>query len=83
VTHDTPPAGSWSRRFPDQVPILADPERGVTLRAHQSTDIADIVDTCRDPDALRWTAVPTPAGGYGPTDARDFLARVAGGLDPR
>lgn len=59
--------------FPDCVPTLIDPTAGVILRPHAETDIAAIVEQCRDPEFIRWTTVPTPEGGYSDVDARAFL----------
>lgn len=65
--------------FPEGVPILVDPLRDVTLRAHQSSDIEDVIEQSRDPEMMRWTTVPTPEHGYGPAEAAAFLELVAGG----
>lgn len=59
--------------FPDCVPTLIDPVAGVTLRAHAETDVAGLVEQCRDPESIRWTTIPTPEGGYSENDARAFL----------
>ena len=67
--------------FPDCVPTLIDPEAGVTLRAHAETDIAAIVEQCRDPESIRWTTVPTPEGGYSDSDAGFFLALMRQGWE--
>lgn len=40
------------------IPVLTDGV--VTLRAHQLSDVDDIVTQCVDPDSIRWTTVPTP-----------------------
>ncbi|MDG4793161.1 GNAT family N-acetyltransferase [Micromonospora sp. WMMD1082] len=45
------------------------------LRPMEERDLDDIVDTCRDPETLRWTTVPE---GYERTDAEDFLSFVRG-----
>lgn len=76
---DRPTAASLGRPFPGGVPVLLDPAHGVTLRAHEPTDIADIVATCHDPEVIRWTTVPVPAGGYAASDAEEFLGVVAAG----
>ena len=68
-----------ARPFPERVPVLVDRVSGVRLRAHQPDDVARIVEQCRDPDTIRWTTVPTPAGGYSPADAEEFLGLVATG----
>ncbi|MFT4166368.1 MAG: GNAT family N-acetyltransferase [Microlunatus sp.] len=66
-------SGWMVRMFPDCVPMLIDPEAGVTLRAHGEADVAGIVEQCRDPESIRWTTIPTPEGGYSEEDARAFL----------
>lgn len=68
-----------ARAFPDGVPVLVDPVRGVTLRATVDADGPDVVEACRDPESIRWTTVPTPEGGYGIDDAREFLTVLAAG----
>lgn len=65
--------------FPECVPTLVDPDRGVALRAHVPTDQTDMVEACRDPEVIRWTTVPAPDGGYGPADADTFLTIVQHG----
>ncbi|MEH3032948.1 MAG: GNAT family N-acetyltransferase [Aeromicrobium erythreum] len=45
-------------RWPLSVPVLTDGE--VTLRAGTPDDLDAVVELCRDPDMVRWTAVPTP-----------------------
>jgi RimJ/RimL family protein N-acetyltransferase len=40
------------------IPVLTDGV--VTLRAHQVSDVDDIVTQCADPDSIEWTTVPTP-----------------------
>jgi [ribosomal protein S5]-alanine N-acetyltransferase len=74
----SPPAEprSPARAFPDGVPILVDPASGVTLRAHQQGDIPSIVEMATDQEMIRFTVVPTPEGGYGESNAAEFLARV-------
>ena len=42
--------------WPLSVPVLSDGV--VTLRAHTPTDIDDMLEMCRDPEALRWTSIP-------------------------
>ncbi len=44
--------------WPMTVPVLSDGI--VTLRAHVPGDIDDMLDMARDPEAVRWTAIPTP-----------------------
>lgn len=70
---------STARSFPDAVPLLIDAEAGITLRAGNSSDLAAIVEQCRDPDMIRWTTVPNPPGGYQLRDAEEFLAVIASG----
>ena len=67
--------------FPDLVTVLVDPVAGVLLRAHRESDIPGIVEQCRDPETIRWTTVPTPAGGYGEDEARAFLSRIPYGWE--
>lgn len=74
---DRQPRASLARAFPDGVPILLDQTRRVTLRAHQPSDVADIVQACNDAEITRWTTVPTPEGGYATADAEEFLELVA------
>ena len=38
-----------------------------------------MVEQCRDPESIRWTTVPVPAGGYGLGDAEQWLEVVAAG----
>src|SRR4051794_5424293 len=45
----------------------------VTLRAFREDDVPAIVETCRDPEVVRWTRVPDP---YDESDAREFLAQT-------
>lgn len=68
-------------RFPDVVPVLVDPAAGVLLRAHRESDVAGIIEQCRDPATIRWTTVPTPPGGYGETEARAFLETIPFGWE--
>jgi RimJ/RimL family protein N-acetyltransferase len=58
------------------IPTLVDPDAGVLLRAHSADDVPGIVEQCRDPETIRWTTVPTPAGGYAEKDAEEFLAGI-------
>ena len=67
--------------FPDVVPVLVDPAAGVLLRAHRESDVPGIVAQCRDPETIRWTTVPTPAGGYGEDEARAFLEVIPFGWE--
>lgn len=62
--------------FPACVPTLIDTAAGVTLRAPCPDDLPGIVEQSNDPDTVRWTAVPTPDGGYSLDDARFFLDEV-------
>ena len=68
-----------ARAFPEEVPTLLDPAAGVTLRPMTAADLPRVVEQARDAETIRWTTVPTPEGGYGPTDAQAFLAVVAEG----
>jgi ribosomal-protein-alanine N-acetyltransferase len=74
-----PDAPALARAHPDGVPVLIDPETGVTLRPLVAEDLPRVVEQCRDPDTIRWTTVPTPEGGYGLTDAQAFLDLVVEG----
>ena len=65
--------------FPEGVPTLVDPLQDVTLRAHHSDDIDDLIEQSRDPEMIRWTTVPTPEHGYGPAEAAEFLDLIASG----
>lgn len=56
--------------WPDSVPTLIDPDRTLTLRAHQPGDLAGIVEACTDPEWVRWTTTPDP---YTVADGRGFL----------
>jgi RimJ/RimL family protein N-acetyltransferase len=58
------------------VPVLTDPVRRVTLRAHQEADLPAIVELANDPGMQHWTTVPIPDGGYGLSDARDFALNI-------
>jgi RimJ/RimL family protein N-acetyltransferase len=42
----------------------------VRLRALRADDLADVVVAARDPEAQRWTTIPSP---YGEADARFFV----------
>jgi ribosomal-protein-alanine N-acetyltransferase len=79
MADSNPAAPPTARAFPDAVPILIDAEAGVTLRAAGRSDLEAIVEQCRDPEMVRWTTVPTPAGGYQLRDAEEFLALTAAG----
>lgn len=76
MTADPPTSAA---QFPEVVPTLVDPGRGVTLRAHHAGDLAAIVEQCRDPESIRWTTVPVPPGGYADADAEEWLGLVAAG----
>jgi RimJ/RimL family protein N-acetyltransferase len=62
--------------FPEIVPVLTDPVRGVRLRAHTDADLAAIVEQATDPSSVRFTTVPTP---YGLDDARSFVHEMMAG----
>ncbi len=79
MVENAQPTSPMARAFPDGVPILVDLGAGVTLRAHETNDVAGIVEACNDPDVVRWTTVPTPPGGYARSDAEEFLELVAQG----
>jgi [ribosomal protein S5]-alanine N-acetyltransferase len=79
MADSNPAALPTARAFPDAVPILIDAEADVTLRAAGPNDLEAIVEQCRDPEMIRWTAVPHPAGGYQLRDAEEFLALTAAG----
>ena len=70
-----------ARAYPDRVPLLVDHVAGMLLRPTQESDLPAIVGLARDAETIRWTAVPTPDGGYRLTDAAAFVAvdRTAGG----
>jgi RimJ/RimL family protein N-acetyltransferase len=48
----------------------------LVLRQPLPDDVDDIVAQCRGPEFQRWTTVPVP---YHPSDAEEFLTRVAEG----
>ncbi|SDD83325.1 GNAT family N-acetyltransferase [Auraticoccus monumenti] len=56
------------RRFPEDVPTLADGD--VVLRAHRLEDVDAVVEQCTDPHSVRWTTVPL---GYDDAMARDWI----------
>ncbi|GAB7048257.1 GNAT family N-acetyltransferase [Catenuloplanes indicus] len=68
---DSPAIALEARRariFGGPRPVLAGPG-GVRLRAAEERDLPAIVETCRDPETLRWTTVPedytlADAAGY-------------------
>lgn len=71
-----------ARAFPAGVPILVDPEAGITLRATGESDLPAIVEQSRDPETIRWTSsVPNPPGGYQISHAREFFAMIAAGWE--
>ena len=77
-----PTSRPTARAFPAGVPILVDPEAGVTLRPANSDDLPAIVEQSRDPETIRWTlSVPNPPEGYSLRHARDFLTMVATGWE--
>lgn len=43
-------------KYPQDVPVLTDGV--VTLRAHTEDDLELLYETAKDPDSLRWTAIP-------------------------
>jgi RimJ/RimL family protein N-acetyltransferase len=57
--------------FPDDVPELTDGE--LTLRAHRSSDVDDVLVQCTDPESIRWTMVPVP---YSREDAVAYVAEA-------
>lgn len=66
-----------SLTWPLSVPVLDDGV--VTLRAHTPSDIDDMLAMARDPEMVRWTAVPSP---YERVDAERFVSEaVARGWD--
>jgi [ribosomal protein S5]-alanine N-acetyltransferase len=65
--------------LPQSVPILIDAEAGIRLRAINTADLPAMVEQCRDPETIRWTAVPTPAEGYQLRDAEEFMALITDG----
>lgn len=58
----------------DLVPELTDSV--VRLRAHRAADTPAIVEQSRDAATIRWTTIPTPAGGYSTADAEFFINEV-------
>ncbi len=62
-------------RFPEDVPTLTDGV--VTLRAARESDAEGVLEQCRDPESVRWTAVPV---GYTRADALEFLTEVVPGM---
>lgn len=58
--------------FGSAQPVLA--AKDATLRRPEERDIDAIAAACADPDAVRWTSVPTP---YGRADAEEFALRIA------
>ena len=62
--------------FPETVPVLTDPIRGIRLRAHDDADLPAIVEQATDPESVRFTTVPSP---YGLDDARSFVHEMAAG----
>lgn len=57
--------------FPDDVPVLTDGH--VLLRAPARSDVARIVEQCRDPESIHWTSVPLD---YTTKMAKTFLAGI-------
>ena len=68
-----------ARAHPDRVPLLVDHPTGILLRPTQESDLPAVVELARDPDTIRWTAVPAPDGGYQLSDAAAFVALEAAG----
>jgi len=82
VSVPAPTPRPTGRAFPAGVPILVDPEAGITLRAPGERDLLAIVEQSRDPETIRWTtSVPNPPGGYQLTHAREFLTAIANGWE--
>lgn len=48
----------------------------VTLRAHRSSDVDEMVTMCRDPETVRYTTVPQP---YGRRHAQQWVANPGAG----
>ena len=63
-----------ARAYPDRVPLLVDHAAGILLRPTQESDLPAMVELARDSETIRWTAVPTPDGGYQLSDAAAFVA---------
>lgn len=55
-----------------RVVLPGDPlvDGSTALRPWRDSDLASLVDACRDPEIVRWTRVPE---NYGETDARAYL----------
>jgi [ribosomal protein S5]-alanine N-acetyltransferase len=53
------------------IPVLTDGV--VTLRAHQLSDVDEIVVQCTDPESVRWTRVPVP---YARADGETFVTEI-------
>ena len=70
---------STARAYPDRVPLLVDHLAGILLRPTQDSDLPAIVELARDAETIRWTAVPTPDGGYRRSDAAEFAAAESAG----
>ena len=66
-------------RYPADVPVLVDPDLGLTLRAHGAGDLAGILEQARDPQTQRWSTEPVPPRGFGAGEAADYLRRVEQG----
>lgn len=60
--------------FPDDVPTLT--EGDITLRAHQLSDVDEMVVQCRDPESVRWTTAPSP---FARQDAVTFIQDIVPG----
>lgn len=72
----TPPVPDEEPKFPDLVPSLIDPAYDIRLRAHLSEDLPAMIEQSVDKVTIAHTTVPTPEGGYGLEQARDFLSFV-------
>jgi RimJ/RimL family protein N-acetyltransferase len=70
-------ASSGGLSWPLSVPVLSDGV--VTLRAHTPADIDDMLEMCRDPEALRWTSIPLDSTRESVEDYAFTV--VAGGWD--
>ena len=72
-----------ARAYPDRVPLLVDHAAGILLRPTQESDLPAMVELARDSDTIRWTAVPTPDGGYRLVGRRRVRRGGVGGLADR
>lgn len=67
-------AARQARTFGSPQPRI--PADGLLLRPLTDADVPDIVESCRDPELIRYTSVPDP---YRREDAEGFLRDAAGG----